>query len=145
MAAAVIGGESSLMQRCKPYVAMVSLQFGYAGMNVITKVSLNHGMSHYVLVVYRHAFATLSIAPFALALERKVRPRMTPWVFLQIFVLALLGWVASLAAAAQGLSLSLSLCSELALAWKRLCFLLQALLLVYAVETTDDHACARVV
>ena len=110
MAPAVIGGgESSLMQRCKPYVAMVSLQFGYAGMNVITKVSLNHGMSHYVLVVYRHAFATLSIAPFALALERKVRPRMTPWVFLQIFVLALLGWVASLAAAAQGLSLSLSL------------------------------------
>ncbi|RLM97803.1 WAT1-related protein [Panicum miliaceum] len=85
------GGESSLMQWCKPYVAMVSLQFGYAGMNVITKVSLNRGMSHYVLVVYRHAFATLSIAPFALALERKVRPRMTPWVFLQIFVLALLG------------------------------------------------------
>nr|CAB3465258.1 unnamed protein product [Digitaria exilis] len=90
MAVARDGGES-VMQRCKPYVAMISLQFGYAGMNVITKVSLNHGMSHYVLVVYRHAFATLSIAPFALVLERKVRPRMTPWVFLQIFVLALLG------------------------------------------------------
>ncbi|GJN14390.1 hypothetical protein PR202_gb01213 [Eleusine coracana subsp. coracana] len=88
---AVVGEGESLMQRCKPYVAMISLQFGYAGMNVITKVSLNHGMSHYVLVVYRHAFATLSIAPFALALERKTRPRMTPWVFLQIFVLALLG------------------------------------------------------
>ncbi|XP_015692890.2 WAT1-related protein At5g07050-like [Oryza brachyantha] len=82
---------SSMMQKCKPYLAMISLQFGYAGMNVITKVSLNHGMSHYVLVVYRHAFATLSIAPFALVLERKVRPRMSFWVFLQIFVLALLG------------------------------------------------------
>ncbi|KQK06283.1 WAT1-related protein At5g07050 [Brachypodium distachyon] len=85
---------SSWMQRCKPYVAMISLQFGYAGMNVITKVSLNHGMSHYVLVVYRHAFATLSIAPFALFLERrnhKARPAMSLWVFLQIFVLALLG------------------------------------------------------
>jgi drug/metabolite transporter (DMT)-like permease len=91
---AVVAGDSeSLMQRCKPYVAMISLQFGYAGMNVITKVSLNHGMSHYVLVVYRHAFATLSIAPFALVLERKVRPRMTLWAFLQIFVLALLGCV----------------------------------------------------
>lgn len=89
--AVVAGGSESLMQRCKPYVAMISLQFGYAGMNVITKVSLNHGMSHYVLVVYRHAFATLSIAPFALVLERKVRPRMTLWAFLQIFVLALLG------------------------------------------------------
>lgn len=77
--------------KAKPYLAMISLQFGYAGMNVITKVSLNHGMSHYVLVVYRHAFATVSIAPFALILERKVRPNMTWSVFLQIFVLALLG------------------------------------------------------
>jgi hypothetical protein len=59
-------------EKAKPYIAMVSLQFGYAGMNVITKVSLNHGMSHYVLVVYRHAFATISIAPFALILERYV-------------------------------------------------------------------------
>ncbi|RZR73098.1 hypothetical protein BHM03_00020137 [Ensete ventricosum] len=49
---------------------MISLQFGYAGMNIITKVSLTNGMSHYVLVVYRHAFATLSILPFALFLER---------------------------------------------------------------------------
>ena len=83
--------EETLMQRCKPYVAMISLQFGYAGMNVITKVSLNHGMSHYVLVVYRHAFATLSIAPFALILERKVRPRMSLRVFVNIFLLALMG------------------------------------------------------
>ncbi|CAM0955522.1 unnamed protein product [Alopecurus aequalis] len=85
------GGEETLMQRCKPYVAMISLQFGYAGMNVLTKVSLNHGMSHYVLVVYRHAFATLSIAPFALILERKVRPRMSLRVFINIFLLALMG------------------------------------------------------
>ncbi|MQL99706.1 hypothetical protein Taro_032433 [Colocasia esculenta] len=80
-----------LVRRSKPYIAMTCLQFGYAGMNIITKVSLNHGMSHYVLVVYRHAFATLSIAPFALILERKVRPKMTLAVFFQIFVLAMLG------------------------------------------------------
>lgn len=60
----------SFLKRCKPYIAMISLQFGYAGMNIITKVSLNRGMSHYVLVVYRHAFATAVIAPFALVLER---------------------------------------------------------------------------
>ncbi|PHU06229.1 WAT1-related protein [Capsicum chinense] len=60
-------------------------------MNVITKVSLNGGMSHYVLVVYRHAFATLAIAPFALVLERKLRPKITFMMFLQIFVLGLLG------------------------------------------------------
>ncbi|KAJ6807804.1 putative WAT1-related protein [Iris pallida] len=85
------GGSGDLFQRLKPYIYMVSLQFGYAGMNIITKVSLSRGMSHYVLVVYRHAFATLSIAPFALILERKVRPKMTFPIFLQIFVLALLG------------------------------------------------------
>jgi len=61
---------SSFFQRCKPYIAMISLQFGFAGMNIITKVSLNRGMSHYVLVVYRHAFATAVIAPFAIVLER---------------------------------------------------------------------------
>lgn len=85
------GGCGELLRKCKPYIAMISLQFGYAGMNIITKVSLNHGMSHYVLVVYRHAFATLSIAPFAIILERKVRPKITFPIFMQIFVLALLG------------------------------------------------------
>ena len=65
-----MGCYGDFFEKAKPYIAMISLQFGYAGMNVITKVSLNHGMSHYVLVVYRHAFATVSIAPFALILER---------------------------------------------------------------------------
>jgi hypothetical protein len=58
------------VEKSKPYVAMIALQLGYAGMNVLTKVSLNQGMSHYVLVVYRHAFAALSVAPFALVVER---------------------------------------------------------------------------
>ncbi|MQL93442.1 hypothetical protein Taro_026090 [Colocasia esculenta] len=85
------GCFGDFVKKTKPYMAMTCLQFGYAGMNIITKVSLNRGMSHYVLVVYRHAFATLSIAPFALILERKVRPKMTFPIFLQIFVLAALG------------------------------------------------------
>ncbi|KAK6778864.1 hypothetical protein RDI58_025582 [Solanum bulbocastanum] len=81
----------NFFQRSKPYIAMISLQFGYAGMNIITKVSLNRGMSHYVLVVYRNAFAAAIIAPFALLFERKIRPKMTFMMFLQIFVLSLLG------------------------------------------------------
>ncbi|XP_031103657.1 WAT1-related protein At5g07050-like [Ipomoea triloba] len=85
------GCLGNFFQKAKPYIAMISLQFGYAGMNIITKVSLNRGMSHYVLVVYRHAFATAAIAPFALFLERKVRPKITFTIFLQIFVLGLLG------------------------------------------------------
>ncbi|XP_062111880.1 WAT1-related protein At5g07050-like [Humulus lupulus] len=85
------GCFSNFFQMTKPYIAMISLQFGYAGMNIITKVSLNRGMSHYVLVVYRHAFATAAIAPFALVLERKVRPKITFPIFIQLFVLGLLG------------------------------------------------------
>ncbi|KGN59418.1 WAT1-related protein At5g07050 [Cucumis sativus] len=78
-------------QSANPYIAVISLQFGYAGMNIISVVSLNRGMSHYVLVVYRHAFATAVMAPFALILERKVRPKITFKIFIQMFALALLG------------------------------------------------------
>ncbi|CAI9761197.1 unnamed protein product [Fraxinus pennsylvanica] len=85
------GGLGRFFETAKPYIAMISLQFGYAGMNIITKVSLNRGMSHYVLVVYRHAFASAVIAPFALLLEWKMRPKITFPIFLQLFVLGLLG------------------------------------------------------
>ncbi|GFP83809.1 wat1-related protein at5g07050 [Phtheirospermum japonicum] len=81
----------NFVEKAKPYIAMVCLQFGYGGMNIITKVSLNRGTSHYVLVVYRHAFATAVIAPFALLLERNVRPKITFKIFMQLFVLGLLG------------------------------------------------------
>ncbi|KAK2982097.1 hypothetical protein RJ640_001159 [Escallonia rubra] len=64
--------SSNFFNSGAPYFAMIALQFGYAGMNIITKVSLNRGMSHYVLVVYRHAFATAVIAPFAIFFERPV-------------------------------------------------------------------------
>jgi drug/metabolite transporter (DMT)-like permease len=78
------------MNKVKPYLAMVSLQFGYAGMYVISLVSLNHGMNHYVLSVYRHIIAVLVIAPFALVLERKIRPKMTLPIFLRIMLLGFL-------------------------------------------------------
>lgn len=76
--------------KIRPYLAMVSLQFGYAGMYIITMVSLKGGMSHWVLVVYRHIVATLAVAPFALVLERKIRPKLTISVFLKVMLLALL-------------------------------------------------------
>ncbi|KAA8546395.1 hypothetical protein F0562_002866 [Nyssa sinensis] len=79
-----------LLAKVKPYLAIVSLQFGYAGMYIITMVSLKRGMNHYVLVVYRHAAATLAIAPFALVFERKTRPKMTVSTFLKIMLLGLL-------------------------------------------------------
>ncbi|WVZ00428.1 hypothetical protein V8G54_026497 [Vigna mungo] len=82
---------TNFLEKSKHHFAMIALQFGYAGMNIITKVSLNRGMSHYVLVVYRHAFATAVIVPFAFIFERKAQPRITFRIFMQIFILALLG------------------------------------------------------
>ncbi|KAL8172545.1 hypothetical protein V2J09_024349 [Rumex salicifolius] len=84
------GWVGKTIEKVKPYAAIVSLQFGYAGMYVITAICLKGGMSHFVLSVYRHVFATLAIAPFALYFERKTRPKMTPSIFLKITLLGLL-------------------------------------------------------
>ncbi|XP_061339456.1 WAT1-related protein At2g37450-like isoform X2 [Gastrolobium bilobum] len=59
-------------QRTKPLIAVVSLQFGYAIMDILSKAAMNKGMSNYVFVVYRHAVAFIVLAPFALVLEKPV-------------------------------------------------------------------------
>ncbi|KAL2538569.1 WAT1-related protein [Forsythia ovata] len=84
------GNTSLALTKMKPYLAMVSLQFGYAGMYIITMLSFKRGFSHWILVVYRHAVATLVFAPFAFFLERKVRPKLTLSVFLKIMLLGFL-------------------------------------------------------
>ncbi|KAL5124252.1 WAT1-related protein [Glycine soja] len=67
---------------------MQGLQFGSAGMFIFAMDSIKKGMSHYVFIVYRNAIASVSLAPFAFVLERKVRPKMTFRVFLEIMALA---------------------------------------------------------
>ena len=54
----------------KPYLAMVLLQVGFAGMYIVAVSSLKGGMSHFVLAVYRNIVATIVMAPFALYFER---------------------------------------------------------------------------
>ncbi|KAK8612295.1 hypothetical protein V6N13_092411 [Hibiscus sabdariffa] len=80
----------SLYNQALPYVAMVLMRFGSAGMPIVAKYALNKGMSQHVLVVYRFAIATLVLAPFAIVFDRKVRPKMTLSVFVRIVVLSLL-------------------------------------------------------
>ncbi|XP_022765209.1 WAT1-related protein At2g39510-like [Durio zibethinus] len=81
---------ASIFNQAKPFLAVIFLQFGYAGMCIISKFALNQGMSQHVLVVYRHAIATLVIAPFAIVLDRKVRPKMNLSIFVKILLLGLL-------------------------------------------------------
>ncbi|PON62308.1 Plant-drug/metabolite exporter [Trema orientale] len=73
-----------------PVMLMIFQQFGNAGMNIVSKFAINEGISQHVLVVYRHALAFAAIAPFAVMLERKQRPMMTPSIFAKIALLGLL-------------------------------------------------------
>lgn len=86
-----MSGFNEALKALKPYLAMVFLQFGYAGMYVVSIASLKLGMNHFVLVVYRNVVAAAVIAPFALWFENnKVRPKMTLRVFLKIVLMGLL-------------------------------------------------------
>ncbi|XP_041025931.1 WAT1-related protein At2g37460-like isoform X1 [Juglans microcarpa x Juglans regia] len=80
----------STFERIKPFLAVIFLQFGFAGMDVLSKAALNQGMSNYVLVVYRHVVAFVVIAPFAVFLDKKVRPKMTLAIFTKLIALSLL-------------------------------------------------------
>lgn len=77
-------------RKVMPYMAMVFLQFGFAGMFLISVASLRQGMSHYVLVVYRNVVAAIVMAPFALWFGRKARPKLSLSVFIKILALGLL-------------------------------------------------------
>nr|GMD59010.1 WAT1-related protein At2g39510-like [Ipomoea batatas] len=74
----------------KPYLAVIFLQFGYAGMAIVAKSALNEGMSPFTYAVYRNVFAAVLFAPFAVAFERKIWPKMTVSILLKIMALALL-------------------------------------------------------
>ena len=64
--------DMNSFDRAKPFVAVIFLQVGFAGMDILSKAALNQGMSNYVLVVYRHAVATVVIAPFAAILDKSL-------------------------------------------------------------------------
>lgn len=58
------------LRSAKPYFGVIFVQFGYAGMAILTKSALDKGMSQHVFVAYRQVAATLVIAPFAIIFER---------------------------------------------------------------------------
>ncbi|XP_050213096.1 WAT1-related protein At4g08290-like [Mercurialis annua] len=85
-----MGKMNDVLYKLRPYILMVCLQFGSAGNYIISMITLNHGMNRYVLIVYRNAIAAIVLAPFALIFERKIRPKMTFKVSLQILALGFL-------------------------------------------------------
>ncbi|PKI68304.1 hypothetical protein CRG98_011299 [Punica granatum] len=78
-------------RKFKPHLLMVLAQVGYTFLYFITEASFDHGMNPHVYITYRHIVAGFVMLPFACFLERKIRPQLTLLLFLEIFVLSLLG------------------------------------------------------
>ncbi|CAH8251683.1 unnamed protein product [Arabidopsis lyrata] len=74
-----------------PFLAMVLVQIGYAGMNITSKMAMEAGMKPLILVAYRQIFATIATFPVAFFLERKTRPKITLRVLVQVFFCSITG------------------------------------------------------
>ncbi|XP_078436365.1 nodulin MtN21 /EamA-like transporter family protein [Wolffia australiana] len=74
-----------------PAVAMVTVQVGFAGLNIVSKLALDTGMNPFVMVAYRQVIATVFLAPFAFFYERKTRMKMTATILFQIFLCSVFG------------------------------------------------------
>lgn len=58
------------LRNAKPYLLLLAVQFGSAGMFIFAMDAIRKGMSHYVFIVYRNAIAAITLSPFAFFLER---------------------------------------------------------------------------
>ncbi|CAA0820505.1 WAT1-related protein [Striga hermonthica] len=81
--------NSKVLQKLRPFIGVIFLQFGSAGFGIVAKAALNQGSSNYTFAVYRNAIAAALFIPFALIFERKTRPKMTFSVMWKIFLLSL--------------------------------------------------------
>lgn len=71
----------------KPYVAAVLLQLMSTGYFVISKAAFDKGLSTFVFIFYRHAAASLLLAPLAVIFERCI-VLLPPSLFLLLAVAA---------------------------------------------------------
>ncbi|XP_008224470.1 PREDICTED: WAT1-related protein At5g64700-like [Prunus mume] len=78
-------------RKFKPHLLMVLAQVAFTFLYFLTEASFNHGMNPHVYITYRHIVSGLVMFPFAYVLERKQRPKLTIALFLELFVLSLLG------------------------------------------------------
>uniref|UniRef100_A0A1D1YUX6 WAT1-related protein n=1 Tax=Anthurium amnicola TaxID=1678845 RepID=A0A1D1YUX6_9ARAE len=85
----------SMPERVQLHLAMLALQFGYAGFHVVSRAALNMGISKLVFPVYRNIIALVLLVPFAYFLEKKDRPAATLSFMVQFFLLALCGITAN--------------------------------------------------
>ncbi|XP_042004922.1 protein WALLS ARE THIN 1-like [Salvia splendens] len=85
----------SIPEKFQLHIAMLALQFGYAGFHVVSRLALNMGISKIVFPVYRNILAFILLVPFAYFLEKKERPPITWSLILEFFLLAIVGITAN--------------------------------------------------
>ncbi|KAG1330583.1 WAT1-related protein [Cocos nucifera] len=88
-------GGSQVSEKVKLLIAVLALQFCYAGFHIVSRAALNIGVSNVVFPVYRNIIALVLLAPFAYFLEKKDRPPLSFSLLVQFFLLALCGITAN--------------------------------------------------
>ncbi|KAL1557798.1 WAT1-related protein-like protein [Salvia divinorum] len=86
-----MGKLYKILDALKPMMMMVTVQVALAGVNILYKLVANTGMSLPILIAYRFIFASATVAPLALVLERKTRPKLTWKILAQAFACGLFG------------------------------------------------------
>ncbi|KAF9592516.1 hypothetical protein IFM89_015210 [Coptis chinensis] len=64
--------QSFVSEKMKFFLALVALQFFYAGFHIVSRLALNMGISKVVYPIYRNIIAILLLGPFAYFLENNV-------------------------------------------------------------------------
>ncbi|XP_028778667.1 WAT1-related protein At4g08290-like [Neltuma alba] len=80
-----------ICRKYRPHLLMVFVQVAVTLLYLLIEASFNKGMNLHVFVTYRHALGGIVVLPFAYFLERKSRPKMTVAMFMELFLLSLLG------------------------------------------------------
>ncbi|KAG6478677.1 WAT1-related protein At2g39510-like [Zingiber officinale] len=80
-----------ICRRFKAHILMTIVQIGYTILYFVTEASFNRGLNPHIYITYRHLVSTLVMWPLAYFLERKLRPKLTLALLLELCVLSLLG------------------------------------------------------
>ncbi|CAD6344090.1 unnamed protein product [Miscanthus lutarioriparius] len=72
-------------------MAVMMMKYMPHAQMILAQAAFNRGLNPYVYVTYRYLLAACILCPFAYFYEKTLRPKMTLMLFLEIFVLSLLG------------------------------------------------------
>ncbi|KAJ6770708.1 WAT1-RELATED PROTEIN [Salix purpurea] len=75
----------------KPFIAMITVDFAFAIVNILLKKVLDEGINHLVLITYRLSISALFLGPIGYFWERDSRPKLTFRISCYLFLSAIVG------------------------------------------------------